>query len=377
MARDGVRTFTLAGSAITVLSNDVPALDWLAEFLSPPFGVIDSREGRILVRLTVDGVRHEEMARAYAARGSHREEVFFRLDQGLVTLPVFRDPAHEGVAFDAKYDCFYVLAADGVDVIGHPRARDYRSGTMRIVREIATARALASGAHLLHAAGLVLAGAAVLIAGPKGAGKSTLLCQLAATPGAALLANDRVLVHVAASLTACGMPTVVGLRPQTLAMFPRIAADLPAVRRPSALTLAESVRGAGAPALGRTQPVRISPAQLAFGLGVPRAGVAPLRALLFPVRDGATAPCSDVDGPPVRRLSVREARTALAAARFGTDASAARTIFERRFGGPGGGLAGDLDAFEDALARRVPCHRVRAGVAEPGALAIAAGGSAA
>ncbi len=344
------------------MSNDTPALRWLAEFLSPPFAVVAARRSGILVRLAVDAERHEALARA--ARERHGEDAFFRLDQGLVSLPVFTGAGGEAVAYDAKYDCFYTLGAARIDVVGHPRARDYRSGTMRVVREIATVRALASGARLLHAGGVVLGGAAVVIAGPKAAGKSTLLCQLAATPGAALLANDRVLVHAAPTPTACGVPTVVGLRPETLAMFPRIAADLPAVRRPAALTLEESVREAGTAALDRARSIRISPAQLADGLGVPRAGGAPLRALLFPGRDGASARRADAEGAEVHRLSHGEARAALADARFGTDTSPARTVFERRFGGPGAADRGDdRDAFESALARGVPCYRVRWGAA--------------
>ncbi|HEY2385691.1 MAG TPA: hypothetical protein VGK30_01915, partial [Candidatus Binatia bacterium] len=222
----------------------------LEEFLAPSFAVTTARAGDVAVTLAADGDRHERLVRACDARGDDAFETLFRLDQGVVRLPVFHDDAQRPVAYDAKFACFYSLAA-GIEVIGHPRLPTWRTGAMRVVREIATVRALAAGARLLHAGGLVIGGGALAIAGPKGAGKSTLLCHLAAAAGAALLANDRLLVSDGAPPEPPmirGVPTAVGLRPDTLAMFPHVAADLP----------------------DRTRPIRLSPAQLARGLGVGR-----------------------------------------------------------------------------------------------------------
>jgi hypothetical protein len=78
--------------------------------------------------------------------------------------------------------------------------------------------------------------------------------------------------------------------------------------------------------------------------------------VLLPLRDDAAGRSADGDEADVRRLSVAEARAALAGARFGVGTDASPTFFERRFGG----LPPDPAPFEAALAERVPCHRVRA-----------------
>jgi hypothetical protein len=351
------RRFAIPGTAIVVASDDAPALRWLEEFLGPSFEVTAAREGDVSVGLVVNADRHARLDHARKAQGrGGASEAFFRLDQGVVRLLIFGDGAGGQVAYDPKFACFYALGAAAIEVIGHPGALGYRSGTMRMVREIATVRALAAGAQLLHAGGVVIGGGALALAGPKGGGKSTLLCHLAGTPGAALLANDRLLVYDGAPPIVRGMPTAVGLRPDTLAMFPRLVADLPAVPRPGVLTLEEQARHGSAERLDRARPIRISPAQLARGLGVPRVAVAPLRCVLFPARDDAAGRSPDGDDADVRRLSVAEARNALARARFGAGTDAEPTLFERRFGG----TCPDPAPLEEALAARVPCFRVRA-----------------
>jgi hypothetical protein len=347
--------------AIAVVSADATAIAWLEEFLAPPFAIDSRRAPDVVLRLEVDAERHTALTRERDAQVAYGDEPFFRLDQGVVVMPTFR-VAGATFAYDAKYECFYALDATTVEVVGHPRSPVYRAGVMRVVREIASVVALRGGAHLLHAGGIARDGEGILIAGRKEAGKSTLLCYLAPAAGAQLLANDRMLVwRDDGGLEVCGIPTVVGFRPQTLALFPELVRDLPAVPRPSALTVAE-LRAAAAeyPAIDARARIRLSPSQLESRLGVARAARVPLRAMLFPQRGDAAAAVT------IARLPADVARACLEDARFGAHSSPQTTVFERVWGtAPADALgaasaagAEGRHALYEAIASSVPCYRV-------------------
>jgi energy-coupling factor transporter ATP-binding protein EcfA2 len=237
-----------------------------------------------------------------------------------------------------------------------------RTRVMRVVRELVTTRALASSDRFqLHAAALAHQGRALLLAGPKGAGKTTLLGSLTAT-GAAILANDRVLLRadaspaadVPASFVVHGVPTIVSIRPGTLALLPRLARGVVAGERLVHLTLAEA--DVARPRRGNAAPsaaLALSPAQLARQLDTRLGAPAPLGAVVFP------EPHSDPDGLAVERLDAEDAERRLLTARYGRHTGTSEaTVFDltrvRRTD------AADHAAIA-ALAGRIPCFVVRTG----------------
>jgi hypothetical protein len=283
----------------------------------------------------------------------------FALDSEVVRLPSW--PSARGtVVADAKFEALYVLGDGRVDVVAHPGSRRVRAGAMRVVREIATARALGEIDCLqLHAAAVERDGRALLLAGPKATGKTTLLAYLATTERVRILANDRVLLRGSAdALEVRGVPTVVSVRPDTAALVPRLADSVPAVDSPAHLTLAETeaaLAAHGAVPAGRR--LRLAPSALARLLGAPLVAAARVVAIALPVLDPGR------EGLDIERLPVAEAERRLGGARFGVHSGkAGPTVFERLTGTR---RPAAVDATLLAgLAAAVPCLAVRVGTEE-------------
>jgi hypothetical protein len=89
----------------------------------------------------------------------------------------------------------------------------------------------------IHAAGVALAGRAVLLLGPSGAGKST-LCYACVREGFALLAEDTVCVSLARGPRIWGHPGLIHLAPDAPRLFPELARLEPRLRPNGKLKLA-------------------------------------------------------------------------------------------------------------------------------------------
>lgn len=206
-----------------------------------------------------------------AADAAAATRIAFALDAGPLRLPA--------VERDGGVRLWDAASGSVVDVTEGGRATRIRTGgdplaarllLLRVVREYAHNQALADGDLVLHAAGLVHEGRALVIAGAKGAGKTTRALRLMAG-GHRYLANDRVRVRLAPTPEAIGIPTVVTLRSGTLRLFRDLEARL---RR------CGDYRGSAGPAREDAAGLRVSPAQLCAAFGQEPAASAPLGSLV-------------------------------------------------------------------------------------------------
>lgn len=325
------RGYAFLGTRIAV-GGDLPSLAlWLDEFFIPAFAPWTGDAPDVTVAVSCDHAAYQATARSRPA-GDVRAAPCFALDQETVRHPAWT-VSDRTVLADERAGVFYVLGGARVDVVAHPSSDRMRTRVMRVVRELATTRALASpGRFQLHAAALAHHGRALLLAGPKGAGKTTLLGSLAAT-GAAILTNDRALLcddepiglAARAGFVVHGIPTIVSIRPGTLALLPRLARGVAAGERLVHLTLAEA--DAGHPRRGSAEPnatLALSPSQLARQLGTRLGAPAPLGAVAFP------EPHADPDDLAVERLDPADAERRLFASRYGGHAGPIETtVFAR------------------------------------------------
>jgi hypothetical protein len=350
-----MRGYAFLETAVAVSSDAAPVVRWLEEFLVPAFAPWTGSAPDFVVRIRTDPIAHRAVAGARPA-GTLVELPCFALDGEVVRLPAWTI-GERTVLADAKRGAHYVLAGTGVEVLAEPEAPAFRAGVMRVVREIVTARALADARRLqLHAAALEVGTRDVVIAGPKGCGKTTLLAYVALSTGARIVTNDRLFVSEDAhGFTARGMPTIVSLRPETLALLPRLVRGVPAGGRIAHLTLAEAAEALTARGNALAgERLKLSPAQLARQAGVELAAGGRVAAVVFPVVD------RDPDGFAVERLSATEGAARLRDARFGLRSGKGEpTAFERLTDAH---RPADADgAAIERLAGRVSCFAVRIG----------------
>jgi len=321
------------GGPIQATADDPAPIAWLREFLEPWFddgagpmgGAPDAPADAPVVHLSLDPRTCARLARDGGPASGPLVPCFL-LDDRILGYP--RWLAADGGAWirDSHLDTWYQPGPGGVRILAPEDGRGARVALMRVVRELTMHRLADRGAVLLHAAGAARGGRALLVCGPRRAGKTTLLLRLLAEPGMAYLANDRVAV-VPGSLsgaaggvvaTARGLPTIVALRPGTLALLPSVETRLRADRPDHWRTLAEG-RAAGltddarrgAPAGPPTLPVDLSPAQLCALVGVRPAPAAMVAAVVFPVSDPTTR------GVRLERLGRADALTRLRAGTVG------------------------------------------------------------
>ncbi len=301
--RPGPRTVRLdfLGGPVVVTADDPAPVVWAQEFLEPWFdrsvpgaGARPHATEPPGVHLALDPDACARLARDGQPAGGASVPCFL-LDDRILAYPRWIAPDGTPWIRDTHLDAWYGRSAAGIRILAPRDGRGARVALIRVVRELAMHHVAASGGVMLHAAGIVAGDRALLVCGPRRAGKTTLLLRLLAEPGAAYLANDRVAVVPipgrGAGAIARGLPTIVALRPGTVALLPAIAARLGAWRPDHWQTLAEgasdpSPAGAAAPL---TVPVDLSPAQLCALAGVPPAQEARIAAIVYP-QSGPSVP---------------------------------------------------------------------------------------
>jgi hypothetical protein len=260
------------------------------------------------------------------------------------------------VAFQAGFRVLYVVdhGSRAVAILSAPGNRSARTALMRLVRELAMRRRVRAGDLFLHAAALAVEGRGMLIAGAKGAGKTTLLLYLLRALAADYVSNDRLLLPAPPSAPLRAMPTIVTLRPPTLAYFPALRATLAGRAYSHHHTVAEAATGAEPARPWSDGSFGLSPAQLCALLEVERAGECTPWVLLFPRITG------EANAGSLRDLAPAEAAARLRGALFGAGL-AKRTSDLVAFADDPPPRAADVDAALGAFAARVHCVECRLG----------------
>jgi len=316
------------------------------EFLRPWLPPAASARARHVVRLVfdVEALRHIEESRS----AEPQRVPCFGLDTQVIERPAW--PTPEGlVVDDARFGCHFRVEPARTTVFARPGDRRARVVAVRILRELAAA-ALAPSHWALHAAAVALEGRALVIAGSRGSGKTSLLVHLLLSTGAAFVANDWVWLRAISDggFEAIGMPTIVAVRPGTVARFPRLLAGRAANGSFLPYTVAEIdaglADGAVSPAEGA---LHLSPRQLAARTGAAVERGAPLAAIVLPQID------PDAREMRLEPIGPDAAIALLLACRHGSHGGcAADTIFGRRGAAP---------SSWDPIAARVPLFRFRLG----------------
>lgn len=273
-------TLDYLGCVIAV-EGGIEDIEWLREFLVPPFA-LSRRTAAHRVRYTADAERYK----ALLARGTDdraRTVPCFTFDQRDLEYPLWQAGPDETVIFDPEFRSFYVVGADAIEIVAHRDNCWPRVGLMRIVREIATAHAEANGALAIHGAAVALGDRAAVLAGPKRSGKTSLLFHTLLHPGAALVANDRLMLHRAGTAwQATGMPTVISVRKGTRALFPEAFQAAIADTTPASLSRRERASFTAQGAGRDDGALVLNPDQLCALAGVERTGTAELKAFVLP-----------------------------------------------------------------------------------------------
>ena len=335
-------TVDLAGGTPITIRSELPGLlAWLEEMLAPGFSLRIPDDLGLHVTIGAESVRDS----AWAPEGSL---ACFALDTAVLRLPG-RAVGSSFVLEDEHWGTRYQVGPGSVRITPSRRHARVRLSALRVVREMATVGALAVGGRIqLHASCLAWEGRCLVLAGPKRAGKTTLLARLAASTGAEIVANDRLMLRdTAHGWQVTGVPTIVSVRPGTMRRVPDLFRTVPAVARPVDLTLAEATSAAARFGVV-TEPsqLSLSPAQLAQEVGT---RLSPGGALACLAVIAVEAGAGDFH---VRRLSREEAVEAIEGVRYGARAPGEEpTVFERTFSGgdaepPEAPLEHDLAALD-------------------------------
>jgi hypothetical protein len=275
------KVFAFDTLRIGVHSEEPSHLQWLEEFLVPWFTRSRVEEVDVEVALRSDPSRFADLVRR---RATPVRIDTFALDTRTVRFPVCGSFDHELVVFDETSKVFYLIDGDRrhVEILSASDDRSARTALMRVVREVAMIHARRRGL-LLHASCFALDGKGVLILGAKGAGKTSLLLHALHEGAVQYVTNDRVLVSEGpGGLVATGIPTIIGLRADSPAFFPRLSVRLAAHRGRHTDRLVE------APSTGQSAvPVEpivhgLSPAQFCSLAEAKPIAAAPAAGLLFP-----------------------------------------------------------------------------------------------
>lgn len=157
-------------------------------------------------------------------------------------VATFAKPSTPEIIYDSELQVFYQIAPESptifhpapvahlappensnskVIVVANQNQSSARIAILRVLREIATQRMLASGWLPLHAAAVTFAERSILILGERGAGKSTLMLQLLSEHKCEFLANDRVWIDASSpnGPQVYSIPCVINIRASSLALL--------------------------------------------------------------------------------------------------------------------------------------------------------------
>ena len=229
---NGVRTTCLRfeDCDIAVSSQDESDLIWLAAFLDCGFEAVECLSSDYHVELRIDPTGYDRVNDG-GRIGEMREG--FAKDSN----PALFERWHSnGVGRIFRYNnhpMFFVISSDGcrVEILARERSNRCRTALMRVVRELAMDRIVATGGTLVHGSAVRTESGVMVMCGPKRSGKTTLLMSVLMNTDAHYLSNDRCALRAEGdSATVRGIPTLVSIRKDTLDFFPAIRQRLASVR---------------------------------------------------------------------------------------------------------------------------------------------------
>jgi hypothetical protein len=273
------------GAATRVIASDVD-LRWLGEFFEPSLGTEGLAVDQATVTASVDANRFETLKREFSL---HERRLYdcFTLDGSFDAFSGCHTAQGELLISLDRFDLMLRVGAtkDVYELVAGSTNAKVRMGLMRVVREIATVRALRAGGVPLHGSACARQGGAFGFLGHKTAGKTTSLIHWLQSEETRFLANDRFfLFRRRGGWVIRGMPTIVKLRPDTLQLFddlPRRATEYPFDWN---RTLAE-VHAAAAQGSPSRRAATFTQTQFLRIMDRSAVAEAPLRMLLFPERD--------------------------------------------------------------------------------------------
>lgn len=317
---------SLFGVTTAVFSEDDAMLGWLAESLSPSYGVV--AHGNDLPDHAEVVVEIREEPAPELPRAAAEAMPCFAHESELVSLAGWRI-GERILLDDPTYELRISAGPNGV-VLWRAGQQWRRGIVQRVIHAVTLARLLGDGRYLqLHASGLEAQGQTVAFAGPKGSGKTTTLARLASTLSTPVVANDRLILALSApGLPVRGVPTVVPIRPDTLRLLREPFAGVVASPRYVSMTLAEFARSRGPEGPGADGvAAMLNTPQFAWQLGAPLSAGAPLGCLAVLSLDPG------VDAFELSELTSSEAVRALRSFSFGAARTPEeRTVFDRVFG---------------------------------------------
>jgi hypothetical protein len=344
------------GLTVRIESVDPQDLVWLEEFLVPPFQRVAGVVVDCTVSCEIDAKRHAALLRE-GPRSDGAMLACFALEQQLVHLPVWASPRGEWLVYDEEFNVFYrrIAGAPHVHLLTPPANGAARIGLMRAVREFATKQAWRWGL-VVHAAGFAIGDDGFVAAGAKGTGKTSLLTHMLRHPEARFLSNDRVQLSLADGWPVIrGLPTLVSLRRESLALFPALRDQLSGRSYQHELGLGEAP---ATPSVARfaNGGRSLSPPQFCELLGIRRADQAGLAGVLFPRVTGAGG------GIGIERLSAEDGGARLAKALFRRGLSVhAAGLFDLEVK-DSVSPEGPVEEQCRAVASRIPCFEWRLGL---------------
>ena len=306
-----LRNFYYDDLSVRVEAADTAHLDWLHEFFAPHFGS-DEQPGRVACTLEFIE-RSSRFAALDALVPSGASVDCFGLDTEMLSLPVREGANGERVAYDEDFATFYVAhtfrgdAPPHFEIVTQPGNESIRTPLMRVVREFAMNHALSRRELFLHASGVAMGDAGVLMTGAKKAGKTSLMTALLASGEVDFVSNDRVAARVdGAEVRLRGMPSIVMVRPDMLSRFPDLTERFMGGGYNHRRSLKE-LAAAPEPATRQWDDGRfgLTPAQLCDLMAVGQSSDVRAQAILFPQitgEDGGTRLRSISKGEAARRL---------------------------------------------------------------------------
>jgi len=302
-----------------VRSDDPSDISWLMDFF---VGAVDSglepKNISELQKITLTRDQASTRDARFQAGKSRQTTLAFVLDSEIQYLPSWMLGDGTLCAYSDFYDLLFTKRDDirifDASMPGQA-GRRARGGLMRAIREPAMDHIWRSGDSILHGAGVVVEGQAVLIAGNKRSGKTSLLSAvLSQLSDSTFLANDRIaLKQCGSNLIARAIPTIISLRRGSLDVVPGLAAR--------AASLDCDHAGAPLPSGTAQERLAMTTRQFVSMLGTSVCSTAPVKSIVFPFVDPGQGTFS------LRRLDRNEAREHIQNAAFARSHLGVRSEF--------------------------------------------------